>query len=202
MSQRWESQLFDAIREGDERAFERLYDLYQQRVRLVAWRILHRPDWLDDILNESWCRAFAQRRDFDASRPFLVWMAGIVRNVYREDCRRSPLVLARDDTDTIPTHSDGESAEVSPEQLAADAELLAGVNECVAKLTSEDARIVQMRFFQSLSLREVGQIMGLAESTLRDVRIPAIYKSLRKCLESKGIRFSEVFPAQDLPLGQ
>ena len=49
MSKRWEEQLFEAIREGDELAFERIYDLYQTRVRLVAWKISHRGDWVDEI---------------------------------------------------------------------------------------------------------------------------------------------------------
>jgi RNA polymerase sigma factor (sigma-70 family) len=199
MSSHWEEQLFDAIREGDESAFERIYDLYYARVRLVAWRISHRGDWVDEILNESWCRAFTQRREYLRETPFLAWMAGIVRNVYREECRRSPLVLA----------NEGESSslrerveEVTPEAVAEEAELLAGLHDCVSRLKAEDAELVRLRFFEGLPLREVAQRMGVPESTLRDGHIPAAYKALRKCLESKGLRFSQVFSAQDRPESQ
>lgn len=192
MSKRWEEQLFEAIREGDELAFERIYDLYQTRVRLVAWKISHRGDWVEEILNETWCRAFAQRREFVGATPFLAWMAGIVRNVYREECRKSPTVLA-EEQGTRKEKAD----DVTPESLAEEAEWLAALHDCVSRLDVEDAEIVRLRFFEGLTLRDVAQRIGVPESTLRDVRIPSAYKTLRKCLESKGLRISQFFAAQD-----
>ena len=88
-----DEQLFEAIRRGDNQAFESIYDRYQQRGRLAAWRISHRPDWVDEILNESWCRAFKARTSYNGSRPFLVWFGGILQNVYREQCRKSPTTI-------------------------------------------------------------------------------------------------------------
>src|SRR5216684_7751704 len=114
MSTRWEDQLFEAIREGDAVAFERIFDLYQERVRLVTWKISHRADWVDDLVNEAWCRAFAQRTTFDCEHPFLVWMAGIVRNVYREECRKSPTIL----DDQAGGGSLATADKVSPEVMA------------------------------------------------------------------------------------
>jgi len=195
MPDRWEIDLFDSVRDGDEAAFRRVYDLYHQRVQVAAWRISHRADWVDDILSEAWCRAFANRREYDGERPFLVWMAGIVRNVYREECRKSPLVLR---------HGEGKAKqaeprldEATPEVVAEEAELLAGIHDCVDRLSQDEAEIVRLRFFEGLTLRQVAERLGVAESTLRDVRIPAVFKTLRKCLETKGIRFSEFFAAQE-----
>ncbi len=194
MPDRWERELFDSVRDGDESAFRRVYDLYQQRVRLVAWRISHRADWLDDILNETWCRAFAQRREFDGERPFLVWISGIVRNVYREECRKSPTVLGN--STIVRDTADSRLDELTPEILAEEAEWLSGINECVQRLDPEEAEVVRLRFFEGLTLRELADRIGTPESTLRDVRIPAIFSALRKCMETKGIRFSEFFAAQ------
>src|ERR1043166_9509485 len=190
MSTRWEEQLFEAIREGDAIAFERIFDLYQERVRLVTWKISHRSDWVDDLVNEAWCRAFAQRTQFDGERSFLVWMAGIVRNVYREECRKSPTTL--DDRVGGQTAAD----EVSPEKISEEAELLAALNGCVEKLSAQDQEIVRLRFFEGQTLRGVSEKLGLPESTLRDVRIPAAFKALRKCLKSKGIQDSQILTAQ------
>jgi len=197
MSDRSEQALLAAIPTGAESAFEAAYQLYHERVRLIAWRISHRPDWVDDLFNEAWCRAYDSRRTFDPNRSFLVWMAGIVRNVYREECRRSPRtwdgVVERD------RHEVPMAEELGPERLAEEAELLSGLNDCVSQLGEEDAAIVRLRFFDGLPLRVVGQKVEIPESTLRDVRIPAIYRTLRKCLEKKGIRISLLFPAQEAP---
>lgn len=195
MSTRWEEQLFEAIHEGDAVAFERIFDLYKERVRLVTWRISHRPDWIEDIVNEAWCRAFAQRTRFEPGQSFLVWMVGIVRNVYREECRKSPLVIADDSAPggNVP------STETSPDDLAEEAELLAALNGCLEKLAEQDREIVRLRFFEGQTLRAVSDSLGIPESTLRDVRIKAAFKIIRKCLQSKGIRDSQNFPAQESP---
>lgn len=194
MPQRWEQDLYDSVHNGDEAAFRKVYDVYHQRVALAAWRVSHRADWVEDILNEAWCRAYARRREFDGRRPFLVWMAGIIRNVYREECRKSPLVLRQGGADLGPEV--GRLEQTTPETVAEEAELLAGIHDCVDRLGPEDAEIVRLRFFEGLTLRQVAERLGLAESTLRDVRLTGVFSDLRKCLETKGIRCSEFFAAQ------
>jgi RNA polymerase sigma factor (sigma-70 family) len=128
-------------------------------------------------------------------------MAGIIRNVYREECRKSPLVLDRSDEESG-TERATEVDQLPPESMAEEAELLAGLHACVDTLSSEDAELVRLRFFEGLTLRAIGERIGVPESTLRDVRIPAMFKALRKCLETKGIRSSQLFAAQDRPSGQ
>lgn len=190
-----DKELFDAVNRGNDRAFERVYDRYQQRARLIAWSMSHRADWLDDILNEAWCRAFRLRRSYDPERPFLIWFAGILQNVYREHCRNSPVTMDPADHDD---HTP-DAGQRPPEALVAEAELMEKLNDCVSRLGAQDQFIVQLRFFQDKPLRVVAQEVTIAESTLRDVRIPAIFKALRKCLAKKGIEISEVFPAHDRP---
>lgn len=178
---------------GDEKAFQQLHDRYHQRIRLVAWRITHRPDWLDDLLNEAWCRAYAQRTRFDPQRDFVVWMIGIVRNVYREYCRQGRLSLPGT---TDLAEIDPESEDASPEALAHEAEVLEALNDCVERLSDADATIVRLRFFQNKTLREISQAVGVPEATIRASRLPEITESLRRCLSKKKIDVSDFFSAQ------
>lgn len=194
MQSRTEEEVLTAMLAGAENAFEQVYEVYCERVRLAAWRVSHRSDWLDDILNEAWCRAYNHRMSYDPSRPFLVWIIGIVRNVYREECRRSPRTWTGGHDPGAEDPAD--STSLTPERLAEEAELLAGLNDCVSRLTDADAQLVRMRFFEGLPLRAIARKLGVPEATLRDTRIQAIYRTLRDCLQKKGIRFSEVFPAQ------
>lgn len=185
--------LFAAIRRGDEAAFERLYDRYAERVRIAGWKTSHRADWVEEIVHEAWCRAFRMRDTFDGRYPFMVWMAGIVQNVYREHCRQSPLTVAD------PTAEQGRAAKVdpvSPEKVASAAEILAALNDCLSRLDAADQRLIRLRFFDSLPLRSVAQELKTPESTIREHRLPAALKRLQDCLAKKGIRISEVFSAQ------
>ncbi|MCG8407959.1 MAG: sigma-70 family RNA polymerase sigma factor [Phycisphaerales bacterium] len=194
MTSRSESELFKAIGSGDERAFAQIYDIYHQRMRLVAWRVSHRSDWIDDLLNETWCRAFHQRTTYNTESPFLVWMAGILRNVYREQCRKSPITLASDQPDQDRV---GEIDDLSPETVVHEAEVLSVLNECVESLDEPEATIVRLRFFEGKTLRSVAKEVNIPESTLRATTLPALLKSLRFRLEKKEIEFSEFFSAQE-----
>lgn len=193
MADRSDRELFEAVKTGDDAAFERIYDRYQQQARLIAWRISHRPDWVDDLLNEAWCRAFRQRKTYNPDHAFTVWMAGILQNVYREHCRKSPLTLDGDPDDVGAPLSKVDVRD--PEQIAAEAELLAELHDCINRLDSEDARIVRLRFFEDKTLRAVADTLNIPESTIRGLRLPTAYKTLRQCLARKGVRFSELFPA-------
>ncbi len=186
-----EKQLLEAVHKGDENAFARLYDLYHERVRLAAWRVTHRPDWLDEIVNESWCRAFAARKSYDPARPFLVWIAGIVQNVYREQCRKSPLTLSAG-----PREDSVAETGLDPEEAAAEAEALSVLNECIGRLSAEDAVILRLRYFEDKPLRLVAEEVNVAESTLRAVRLPEILERLRRCMKSKGLEIPSIFSAQ------
>jgi len=191
MTDRSDQPSIDPVKQRDESAFEHLYDLHHQRVRLIAWRITHRADWLDDLLNEAWCRAFDQRRSYDPSRPFPVWMAGILRNVYREFCRKSARAAVLDDERRLEKID-----ELSPETIAHEAEVLAGLEDCLGRLIAVDAQIIRLRFFDGNPLRAVAKEVSIPESTLRETRIPALLDRLRRCLAEKKIDFSEVFSAQ------
>lgn len=193
-----ERELLIALRNGDDAAFARAYDLFQQRVRIAAWRISHRADWVDEMLSEAWSRAFRMRATYDPERPFLVWIAGIVHNVYREMCKRSPLTLGN-----LPEEDDAQRMDPStPEQAAGDAELLDGLNDCLKRLPEDDVRVVRLRFFDGLTLRIVAQEVNVAESTLRESRIPAILDKLRRCLKQKGLEIDQFFSAQEGTEGQ
>ncbi|MBX3394972.1 MAG: RNA polymerase sigma factor [Phycisphaerae bacterium] len=187
-----EQELQRQIASGDERAFERAYDHFATQVRLVAFRITHRADWIDDLANEAWCRAFRQRSGYAPDKPFLVWMAGILRNVYREFCRDSHRSIGHAGEGVGSDKVDRNS----PEEIAHEAEVLAALKDCVGGLDAESARIVRLRYFQNLTLRQVAQEVKIPEATLREVQIPRITEQLRRCLRAKKIEFSEIFSAQ------
>ncbi|HWL92913.1 MAG TPA: sigma-70 family RNA polymerase sigma factor [Phycisphaerae bacterium] len=186
-----ELEISRAIPNGAERSFEQAHDLFHARVRLMAFRISHRPDWIDDLENEAWCRAFRQRTHYEPATPFLVWMAGILRNVYREFCRDSHLTVGGGG---MPTSEKIDL--ISPEKVAHESEVLGALNECVGALPEADARIVRLRFFENLPLRSVAQEVGVPEATLREKTLVKLINQLRACLQRKNIDFSEIFSAQ------
>lgn len=190
MSSSADESVLRAAAAGDPAAFEQLYHTYSERLRMAAWRMCRRREWIDDLTNETWRRGFEVRTSFDPARPFLLWLIGILRNVFREHLRQQPINLA----------PGGRSAvfdPIDPARVAAEVELLVALNACVAALSIEDREIVHYRFFQGETLRAVSERLRIPESTLRETRIPDICTRLRKSLKARGIEISEFFSAQE-----
>jgi len=196
-----DARILERIAAGDDQAFEAAYGLFDARVRAVAWRIVRRSDWLDEIVNEAWSRAYTSRMSYDPSRPFLIWMTGIVQNVQREHARASPTTLGDVSPDADP-HGASESNGQSPETLVSEAEVMLALNDCFNRLSPEDARIVKLRYFENMTYRAVAKELGIAESTLREQRIPAALNQLKRCLKTKGVEIPQLFSAQTEGLGQ
>jgi RNA polymerase sigma factor (sigma-70 family) len=182
---------------GDERAFEQAYHAYGQRVRLMAWRICRRQDQIDDMVSEAWIRAFRERANYDATRPFPLWIAGILKNVYREMARAN----ASANRPANVENRAGAVDDLDPESIVADAQQLDALNDCVSALGATDQRIVSLRFFEGMTLRLVAKEVSVAEATLRESRLPAIFESLRACLDKKGVPIPEIFLRTDGPGG-
>lgn len=188
MNEPSDEELVAANARGDAGAFEQLYLRYNTRLRMAAWRIGGRADWVDDLSNETWRRAFEARATFDRSRSFLTWLVGILRNVYREHIR---LRLRQ------PGDEHGEEADrTDPARVAADVEMLAVLDECVRSLSHEEREIVRLRFFENQTLRLVAERVRIPEATLREHRIPEVLERLRMKLEARGLAISQVFSAQ------
>lgn len=196
-----ESRMLQRIAAGDDSAFEAAYTLFEGRVRAVAWRIVRRADWLDEIVNEAWTRAYTARTSYNSERPFLVWMAGILQNVHREHARASPTTLGDVSPEADP-HGASESNGQSPETLVSEAEVMLALNDCFSRLSPEDARIIKLRYFENMTYRSVATELGIAESTLREHRIPDALEQLRRCLRKKGVEIPQLFSAQTEGLGQ
>lgn len=201
MAESDESRIQQQIASGDDSAFEAAYSLFEARVRAVAWRIVRRSDWLDEIVNEAWTRAYTSRTSYNSERPFLVWMAGILQNVQREHARASPTTLGDVSPDAA-LHGASESNGQSPETIASEAEVMLALNDCFNRLSPEDARIIKLRYFENMTYRSVAQEVGIAESTLREHRIPDALEQLRRCLQKKGVEIPQLFSAQMEGFGQ
>jgi len=179
--------LLNRVPAGDESAFEALYRLYAERIRLAAWRISRRPDVAEDLANETWCRAYRARSNYDPARPFAAWVGGILQNVWREHARTSAADPINRSAPAEEADIDSHGAPPTHEQAIAEAEVLVALNACVDSLETEQRDLIRYRFFENQSLRAVAQRLGISEATVREVRLPAAIQRLERCLRSKGV---------------
>jgi len=82
--------LRDAVRAGDEAAWEALYqDSFAGLYAYVQWRCGGLRDAAEEIVQETWLTAVRRIRRFDPARgDFAGWLRGIAANILRNHFRR------------------------------------------------------------------------------------------------------------------
>ena len=170
----------------DSVAFEQLYSLHFDRVfRYVRLR-LDNPSDAEDVTATVFYRAWSRIDRFspkhDAS--FAVWLYRLAHNLIVDTYRRTRDAMPLEEAiDRAALGGPTGDAETEVEWRLTVAEL----HEALQALTEEQREVVVLRFVEGLSAREVGEIMGKQEGTVRGMQYRAI-EALRRVLAAKGER--------------
>lgn len=138
-------------------AFERLYresrdDLYSYAAYLTADH-----QRAEDVVAQSFERAYRKRSRFDARRGELrAWLFGIARNLALDEMRRAgrerPLRAAA-----------LEMPDEGAEETAVDRVFVA---EALQALAPRDRELIALKFFGGLSNREIARVVGRSETNV------------------------------------
>src|SRR5919202_1822214 len=78
------------VRDGDEAAFEELFNRNRRRVALIASRFFRQREQIEEIVQESFTKAYFALGDFSNQQEasFAAWMARIAYNSCYDELRR------------------------------------------------------------------------------------------------------------------
>ncbi|WP_421588982.1 sigma-70 family RNA polymerase sigma factor [Rahnella aceris] len=162
-------ELMSAMAVGDRQAFEQLYRLTSPRLFAVAFRMLRRHAWAEEVLHDSYITAWNRAASYNPalSSP-MTWLTHIVRNRAIDWMRGSDNQL--DELDE--TMNDGDASDYDDPlqrlQQDSDAKILA---TCLAHLPAEQRQSLILAYYQGLSHGEVSshlqQPLGTIKSWIR-----------------------------------
>ena len=150
--------------------FERLYaDHAQDLFGFLVYRTGDRP-LAEDLLADTFERAFAARRRFDPRRARAkTWLYAIATNLLRDRIRR-----AATEARALERAHAGGTAVAMPEADSADER--AALQQALAGLTDEEREAISLRYGGDLSTREAARVAGVKLTTLEG----RIARGLRK----------------------
>lgn len=183
-----DTELLARVREGDEEAFEELFNRHRRRVALIASRFFRQHEQIEEIVQESFTKAYFALGDFANAQEasFAAWLARIAFNSCYDELRR----IKRRPESSIGNISEEESEWIK-EQLRAEgagddveaatiARDLAG--KLLARLDPEDRLVLVMLDVEGLSVSEIAKINNWSGSKVK-VRAHRARTLLRRLLE-------------------
>jgi len=162
-----EAMLVLAAKRGDCQAFEILIERYQRRILGVVRRYTHIREDAEDILQQSFQKAFIHLRKFEGKSSFSTWLTRIAINEALMSLRRGRGLREVSINDLA---GDGETAlrlEISdsragPESAFFQSERSRILSAALNKLTPGIRKAIELRELGELSTREAARVMGLS----------------------------------------
>jgi len=174
-----ESLLVARATQRDREAFSQLYNLYFDRIyRFVRLKVNNQAD-AEDLTSGVFLNAW---RSIDRFSPkhdtsFVAWLFRLAHNALIDSYRRGYDVVSLDTSQASLLH---ESSALPEDNLDWRLTIMT-LQQALSAITSEQREVVLLRFIGGLSAREVGDIMGKQEGTVRGMQFRAL-EALRRAL--------------------
>jgi RNA polymerase sigma-70 factor (ECF subfamily) len=172
-----EQQLVRRAQAGEEEAFGALVQRYQRPVYRLAYRLLMHHADAEDVVQETFLRAYRYLPSFDPQRSFRRWLYAIaVRECHRLQRGRGRLpVVELDESLPDPAWAS------SPEQVYAQRELGAEIQRALLTLSWHQRTALILSAVEGLPSAEVAEVLGCSAPTAR-IHLFRARKNLRRAL--------------------
>lgn len=180
------AQLLRRAQGHDPAAFDRLYELYAERVYRYVWYRVRDPEIAKDLTADIFERVIQKISTFQVSAQdtvagFSGWLFRIAHNdVYHHYVRRE-----REEAILVPEEkaSEQQSEAIDLSSLAEKHERKAALRDAIVQLPIDQQEVLILRFWEQLSHAEVANLMGRSEGAIRVLQHRAL-KALRAALAS------------------
>ncbi len=164
----------------DREAFGQLYSLYFDRIFRYVWLKVGNITDAEDLTAVVFLSAWRGIDHFSPKHEtsFAGWLFRLAHNAVVDRYRRAQDSIPLDSVAVEPLNGREDS---DPEAEIERRLTLAELRQALYTLTEEQREVVQLRFIEGLSAREVGDIMGKQEGTVRGMQYRAI-EALRRAL--------------------
>ena len=169
---------------GDNQSFGLLYDHYVKKIyRFIFLKVSSRQE-AEDLTHEVFLSAWQKLPNFKIKGfPFSSWLYRIARNRVIDHYRTSKKHIDLDALgDTLEKHFLQDS-ENHFDRIDIDIDIKK-IKKAISQLNENQQEIIQMRFIEDLSPKEISQILIRKEGTIRIIQHRAIEK-IKKILDNQ-----------------
>ena len=183
-------QLVRRCMDGDSSAWAELVRIHHRRVYGLCYRFTGNPTDAEDLTQDVFLKIYSNLASFDLGRGTLqVWITTMTRNLLVDHFRRSRNLRATSSLDEGWESSEElkpvdrlTAKNASPYQAAASKELAKMVQDALIRVSVELREAVILRDLQDLDYKEIAQVLGIPEGTVKS-RISRGRAELARLLE-------------------
>ena len=164
-----DSKLVDLCLSGDEAAWEDLVRTHTGRVYSICYRFTNHQTQAQDITQDVFLRVFRTLKSYRSDEgSFVVWLSRLTRNLLIDNYRRAKLDRATDSIEEqLPMLEERSTTTSRTDALLENREASEILQAGLQKLSPDLRETVVLRDLQELEYREIAQILGVPEGTVK-----------------------------------
>lgn len=168
LQQRADEELVAMYASGNNSAFDVLLDRYKDKLYSYILYIVHNNDVADDIFQDTFVRAIMTLRQgrYAETGRFYAWLTRIAHNLIIDQFRNERIENVVEASDPQKDILNNLSlADASVEQQMLDEQTTDDVRRLVRHLPDSQREVVQMRYYEGLSFKEISERTGVSINT-------------------------------------
>lgn len=176
----------DALRAGDRAEFSRLVEAYSANIYRLALRMLNQPQDAEDVLQDTFLKAFRHLKTFDGRSKLSTWLFRIATNEALMLLRRRRPDQVSLDEPLMGEEGDQEPLQIVdwcclPEKEMMSQEARKHLDAAVDQLPHSLRVVFLLRDIEALSTQETAEVLGLSETAVK-TRLSRARMRLRELL--------------------
>lgn len=177
-----ERALIRRAQRGDRAAFDALVRFYDQDVLRLSLRVVRSLDEARDLYQEAFIKVYRSLPRFRLDSRFSTWLYRVVMNVCLDHLRRQksrnetqPTMDQEGEADYFQTLADDRPS-FDPDRAARSQEIGRRIELALTRLSPRERMIFELRHYQGLKLRAIGELCGTTEETAKNSLFRATQK--------------------------
>ena len=175
-------------RAGDGDAYRQLVERHSRSVFRLAFRMTGNEQDSEDVVQETFLRAYKQLHRYEARASFATWLYRIAANYSLDLVRRRrrhgevALGSSQSDEDAPEVLNTIPSGDPGPDRLAFSGAVQQRVASALDELSAQERTAFVLRHFEGQSIEEISGALGLSANAAKHSIFRAVQK-LRRALE-------------------
>jgi len=169
-----DSELVERVRGGDDDAFRLIVERHSRALFRAAYRITGNSADADDVVQETFMRAYRQLSNFESRAALTTWLHRIAVNCSLDliDSRKR-----RDNrTEHVEDLSSIASQTASPDRILLGTEMQKAVAVALDGMSGNERTAFVLRHFEGMPLEEIGEVLGTRMNATKNTVFRAVQK--------------------------
>jgi RNA polymerase sigma-70 factor (ECF subfamily) len=169
-------------RGGDSEAFRLLVERHSRSVYKVAFRITGRAEDAEDVVQETFLKAYRQLDRFEERASFGTWVHRIAWNCSVDLLRARPKREQSEEADILEQRGSASPATAtnvglpSPERLMTSVEVNDRIKQAMTRLSPLERAAFVMRHYEGRTIDEISRALAIRENAAKH----SVFRAVRK----------------------